>query len=213
MPVSSPRSTQIDPWISDLRSAPFLAAAAGDHDRAVALYEWNVELAGALLEVFAPVEVLLRNAVHRHMRSITPDNALRSWLVDGDRLHDEDVRRVTEVIGRIKRSRQEPTEDRVVAGLTLGFWSGIFGRRYEDLWRASLYRAFPHGDGSRNQIAGYVNRIIRLRNRVAHHESLIEEPVSDRYDDAVGLAAAIDPAAAAWVRDLSRVDAVLARRP
>jgi len=61
--------------------------------------------------------------------------------------------------------------------------------------------------------SGYVNRIAQLRNRLAHHEALIDQPVADRVDDALRLVASIDREAESWLRSLSRVNAVLARRP
>jgi hypothetical protein len=200
-------------WISELRFAPFMDEADGDHVRACEIYLWNSELAGALLETFGHVEVLLRNAVHVQLRSVRPPNSINSWLVDGDLLASRDLERVHAVIARIKQSRKLPTEDRVLAGLTMGFWSGIVGRHYEQLWRDTLRHAFPHGDGTRNQIAGYVNRVVSVRNRVAHHESLLNQRVLHRHEDALALAGTIDPDAEQWLRGLTRVPAVFAARP
>jgi len=78
---------------------------------------------------------------------------------------------------------------------------------------ATLRHAFPHGDGTRNEIAGLVNRIVALRNRVAHHDPLLSQPVADRHDDALALAGTIDPDAETWVRSVSRVPSVLVGRP
>lgn len=211
-------SSTIDPdqaerWISELRFAPFMDEAGGDHVRACEIYLWNSELAGALLETFGHVEVLLRNAVHVQLRSVRPSNSISSWLVDGDLLATRDLERVHAVIARIKQSRKLPTEDRVLAGLTMGFWSGIVGRHYEQLWRDTLRHAFPHGDGTRNQIAGYVNRVVSVRNRVAHHESLLNYRVLERHEDALALAGTIDLDAQQWLRGLTRVPAVYATHP
>lgn len=197
-------------WISDLRFAPFLDAARGDYPRATALYLWNSELAGALLETFGHVEVFVRNAIHREMSSVRPTNALRSWLVDPDLLDSEQLRRVDEVVARLRKSKKQPTEDRVIAGLSLGFWTAMLAKKQEELWRQRLRRAFPNGDGTRAQAAGYVNRMAQLRNRVAHHEAIIDQPVADRLQDALELAGAIDPAAAAWIKTSSRVETLLA---
>jgi hypothetical protein len=204
---------QIARWISNLRFDVFAAEAGGDLQRAGALYAWNSQLAGALLEIFGHVEVLVRNTIHSQMSSVRPPNALSSWLLDRDTLGPRELERVEDVIGRIKRSRMQPTEDRVIAGLSMGFWTAMIGRRYEQLWRDTLRHAFPHGDGTRHQIAGYLNRVVILRNRVAHHESLITYPVAERHEDALELAATVDPLAERWVRALSRVPAVLAARP
>src|SRR3954451_4567551 len=162
MAASPFRPAQADRWISPLRFNPFLDATGGDHTRAVSLYEWNAKLGGALLETFGHVEVLVRNAIHDRLRSGRPANALRSWLLDPDLLDDQELKRVEEVIARLKGAKKLPTEDRVLGGLSMGFWTGILGRRYEELWRHDLRHAFAHGDGTRNQAAGYINRVVAL---------------------------------------------------
>jgi hypothetical protein len=40
------------------------------------------------------------------------------------------------------------------------------------LWRSTIFRAFPHGNGSRREIANLVGPILHFRNRVAHHEAI-----------------------------------------
>lgn len=200
-------------WLSPIRFDPFLEECEGDHGRACDLYVWNAEMAGALLETFGHVEVVVRNSVHMQLKSARPANALRSWLLDPDLLAKEDIRRVEEVISRIRRAKKHPTEDRVLAGLSMGFWTGIVGKRYGELWRHTLRHAFPHGDGTRNEVSGLLNRVVALRNRVAHHDPLIAQPISARYSDALALAGTVDPDAETWTRTVSRVPAVLAARP
>jgi hypothetical protein len=77
----------------------------------------------------------------------------------------------------------------------------------------SLHHAFPHGSGTRRGVAGQLNRISQLRNDIAHHQPIIDIPVTDRHQDMLNLARAIDPAAAAWIGTLSRVEETLAARP
>jgi hypothetical protein len=213
MTAHPPAPSQTQRWISQLRFEAFLLETGGDHDRAWGLYIWNTELAGALMEALGHVEVLLRNAVHTQLKSGRPGNALSSWLLDRDILAPRDLERVQDVVARLKQARKQPTEDRVLAGLSMGFWAAIFGTHYEQLWRDALRHAFAHGDGTRHQIAGYVNRIASLRNRAAHHEPLIAQPVAKRHDDALALMGTVDPHAEVWLRSLSRVPALLAARP
>ncbi|HXE46012.1 MAG TPA: hypothetical protein VN635_12550 [Conexibacter sp.] len=52
-----------------------------------------------------------------------------------------------------------------------------------------------------------------MRNDIAHHHSLLDVPVEARYRDLLDLAAAVDPAAAAWIEGISRVADVLAEAP
>ena len=57
------RPEQVNRWLTEGRFRAFLDARFGDHDRAVALYNWNAEVSAAFLEVLHHVEVLLRNAI------------------------------------------------------------------------------------------------------------------------------------------------------
>lgn len=57
------------------------------------------------------------------------------------------------------------------------------------------------------------DRVSQMRNDIAHHHSLLDVPVEARYRDLLDLAAAVDPAAAAWIEGISRVADVLAEAP
>ncbi|MCW2993763.1 MAG: hypothetical protein JWQ18_1258 [Conexibacter sp.] len=199
-------------WLSPLRFDVFKDAAGGDIESALRLYEWNALISGALLEVVGHVEVVVRNAIHHQLKADTAPNALQSWLTDRDLLGDKQVQAVVEAIGRLKRSKKEPTEDRVVAGLYFSFWSAMVGRSYEELWRRSLAKAFPNA-ANRNELAGPMNRAVQLRNKLAHHQSLINDPIEDRVEDLLFVAYAVDADARAWIESVSRVGGVLADRP
>jgi len=58
-----------------------------------------------------------------------------------------------------------------------------------------------------------VTRLHQLRNRVAHHEPLIAEPLSARYEDMLFVVAAVDPHLKAWLAAGNRLPDVLASRP
>ena len=203
---------QLGRWLSDRRVAPYLAATGDVAAKARDLYEWNGRLVGALFEVVAHVEVLVRNAIHDQMKSATPDNALHSWLTDADLLQDKQIQAVQDAVARLKRSKKPPTEDRVVAGLYFSFWAAMLGTAYEELWRRSLAKAFPNAD-NRNQLAGPLNQLVQLRNKLAHHEALIDEPVAEHLDRALFVAATVDEDAKTWIAGTSRVLDVLGERP
>ncbi|HEV7773530.1 MAG TPA: hypothetical protein VGO48_09630 [Conexibacter sp.] len=105
------------------------------------------------------------------------------------------------------------SDDRVVAALPLSFWPRMVDTNYEDLWMTRLHHAFPHSSGLRKAVAGPLNRMAHLRNDIAHHKSLLGVPVAERQRDLLGLAAAVDPAAAGWIAGISQVEAMLAQTP
>jgi hypothetical protein len=42
-----------------------------------------------------------------------------------------------------------PTPGRIVAALSFGFWTAMFGPHYEGLWRTTLHRIAARQDGKR----------------------------------------------------------------
>ena len=52
----------IEAWLGTPRFQKYLDLCAGDHSRALTLYEWNVALGQALMHDIAHFEIALRNA-------------------------------------------------------------------------------------------------------------------------------------------------------
>lgn len=193
-------------------------AADGDHDRAVALYNWNAEVSAAFMEVLYHLEILLRNAVDRQFAPTDPELVVSIcrqdvWLCDPRLLPDDSREKVNEAISRLERRSKRPTRDRVISSLSFGFWAVLFNKPYEDLWRRNLVHAFPGGTGSRNQPGRLVASLLHFRNRIAHHEPIFSDDLEKQHEKQLTLAGLIDPEAAAYISALSRVDQLLLRRP
>jgi len=62
----------------------------------------------------------------------------------------------------------------VIAGLTLGFWTGLTARTYLfSLWNTCLHKAFPCIPSDRTKLHAALNDLKVLRNRVANHERIL----------------------------------------
>ena len=101
----------------------------------------------------------------------------------------------------------------MIAGLSFGFWSGLFTGRYENLWTSHLRLAFPNGTGRRKQVNGLVQTLRKLRNRIAHHEAVFASDLAGKHDKLLELAGLIDEDARAYVEGRSRMPDILSRRP
>lgn len=101
----------------------------------------------------------------------------------------------------------------IVAGLSFGFWVGLLGPKFEELWRDSLRHAFPNSSGQRKQISVAVERVRKFRNRLAHHDSMINVDIPFEIRQIITLASFIDINAANWLERCSEVMAVYASRP
>lgn len=204
---------QASAWISGPRFQPFLDAAGGDHRAAVALYVWHAELAIACFGVVHHFEVILRNAIDAVLGDGQPQQPLKdTWLMDFGTLQPGGIKHVITAVERLERDA-EITRGRVVAGVPFGFWTGLFGRPYDQLWRDRLHRAFPHGPGRRKDLPPRMLRVQRLRNRLAHHDSILNQDIPGRHEDMLTITGWIDPAARSWLEDCSTVTAVLTRKP
>jgi len=195
-----------------------MVAREGRHAEAVYLYEWNVKVSAAFLEILGYVEVLLRNAIDRQFPATYPLTSLspgdsRVWLCDPAILTVEGGEKVKEAIARLHREQKQPSRDRVIASLSFGFWHALFSGTYEELWRSTLFKAFPHGTGSRREISNLLGPILHFRNRVAHHEAIFFSDLERQHLRILRLASLIDPEAEEYISARSRVERLLLEMP
>lgn len=199
--------------LSEPRMAPYLKQARNDKGEALSLYEWSARTSAAAFEAVGHLEVLLRNALDRCLRQhFHEDRCGIPWFLLPTPGGDHVAVAVAAVRERLRPQRKE-TRHQIIAGLSFGFWSGLLGPRYEELWRDCLHRAFPNSSGKRKQIAVAVERVRKFRNRLAHHDSTINVDIPFEVRQIFELAAYIDPAAAKWLERRSTVMSVYAQRP
>lgn len=199
----------IDPsWLSVERFAEYEAAADGDLALASRLYEWNAAASAALFEIIHHFEVLLRNAiiVQLHRDGQSPNLLPGTPWTQG-------ARNIDEVAARLKKRGKKVTAGRIYSGLTFGFWQSMFGSEYEELWRHSLRYVFRHSKADRSIIAAYLESLNQVRNRIAHHGSLVELDVKVEAQKIFRLAGWIDRDAEKWLRLIERVGDVADTRP
>jgi len=194
-------------WVSPNRFSEYLDAAGGNSSDGLALYEWNAEVSAALFEVIHHVEVLLRNKIVEVLASEGVGDAIPGtpWIQNADK--------VLEVAARLARDGDEVTASRVHAGLTFGFWQRLFSKEYDSLWEDSLRFVFKSSRADRGVIAAFLESINQLRNRIAHHGSMLELDTSIELKKLLRLAYWIDPDASAWISGLEKASAVSGRRP
>lgn len=156
--------------ISAERLQPYLELAQGHRLYAIRLYEWNTKLSEALYSIIQGFEVCLRNAIHEVM---TEAYKHADWY-DYAPLEGDQRNQVEQAKQRIIDDGREVTSGRVVAELMFGFWTALMGTAYaQTFWDHHLHKAFREARIKRKTIAKRLKKIRFLRNRVAHHESII----------------------------------------
>jgi hypothetical protein len=199
--------------LSEPRMAPYLRITGDSQRDALALYEWSTRTSAAAFEVIGHLEVLFRNALDRQLREhFKEEKCGIPWFLLPTPGGDHVAEAVATVRERLRPLGKE-SRHQIVAGLSFGFWSGLLGPRYEELWRDCLHRAFPNSSGRRKQVSAAMERVRKFRNRLAHHDSMINVDVPFEIRQIVQLASFIDNDAARWLERRSKAMAIYAQRP
>lgn len=239
MTIPAHHLAALDRSITPARMTTYINAAAGDHARARDLYLWDRELAVGFLGDLAFLEVALRNAMSSQLEAKWGP----TWYENNNMpLDDRSMNTLSQAWSRINGAK---TPGKLVAQCMFGFWRGLLDKGdhagkaprrvrcdYEVLWRGVLDKAFPGGrtqaksDGlrwNREYALAVVTRVNELRNRVAHHEPLVNGmplpgqhtrlTAQQAHEDTMRLAAMLDRDLHAFLGAQSSVPALLAGKP
>ncbi|WEV53057.1 hypothetical protein [Bifidobacterium sp. ESL0704] len=212
--------TDLRRWFSAERMRRYEDAALDP----VALYVWNTRLSKAYLEDIAHVEVLLRNFISRRL---TKACGQPNWYdaVDYFGFDYEFQKAVARVKRRIGYDRHEVTANRIIAGLSLDSWRFLLVRKLEPtVWkelRDPTNGGMPYyRSRRRKEFEIHVMRLLVMRNRCSHQEPLVGADVKaenayldEQCANILWIANVIDPKAARWIQQKSRVAELRRDRP
>ena len=220
----------IDPWLSTARLSRYLGAAGGDRARALELYEWNAQLSSVFHRDLAHFEIALRNAYDGAAGASWGGTG--HWLLNGSTTVFKPLMRTRRLAsGTVKadinkRSREQireaisksggataATPGKVVAELSFGFWRFLSSSAHEKtIWVPFLHQAFPPKT-VRSNIDGAIGRLHTLRNRIAHHEHLLNEDVVARSSDLLGIVRSLSPDLENHIASTTQITALVGIRP
>ncbi|MGH2902337.1 MAG: hypothetical protein ACRDK7_01900 [Solirubrobacteraceae bacterium] len=225
---------QDGPWLEQWLSAPrlgrYLAAAGNDRARALRLYDWNARISAAVLRDLAHFEVALRNAYDDALLAATPTGQAH-WTSASTRVFPPLYRTKRAPRGPIRHTdvNRKPRAildaavqaaggisappGKVIANLTFGFWRYLSSKAHEkSLWVPYLHAAFSPKT-NRSDVDARVGRLHELRNRVAHHEPVLNSDLRARLQDLLWVTEQIDPSIAQYIWSSTDVPALDASRP
>lgn len=210
-PYDVPTIEAIKASLSKPRFATYLDKAGGNETYAIALYLYNSRLAKSFLFPLSIAEITLRNAVDQ----ILVEKYGNDWNQDPDFrdnvLTPESLSSLDKAIYRARGTER----GKVIAELTFDFWSNLFRVEYSDLWRTKANIAFPslaRGEG-RQEIQALVRKINQLRNRVAHHEPILDVNAPEHHSRIIRLTKLRCKTTADWMKHHSTINLVIRSRP
>lgn len=180
--------------LSEPRYQTYLDVSRGDVELAMRQYVWNAALASGLQTPLHLLEVTLRNAVNDRLKHAYGVN----WLGTAGLLKSPETAMVAEAKNYLTSRGEAATLDKIVAELNFRFWVGIFSRKYDRVWLASLQGLFKPGI-QRDELHGKLDRLRTLRNRIAHHETIQHRHLMADLNDIKQILGALSPAMLDWV--------------
>jgi Abi-like protein len=198
--VGALSSDRLQPYVVHARSAdPWLI---------IRLYERNTKLSEALYGVVQALEVLLRNRIHGQMMK---DIWAADWY-DKVAFLEPEQNEIADAKKAIADRIKPVTPGRVVAELNLGFWVRMFSGQYEkEFWVKNLHKLYA-ASRQRKAVHERLVNIKTLRNRIAHHETLIRRKPEKDYADTLEAIEWLSPTVLAWVKSTNCFEARFAER-
>jgi hypothetical protein len=198
---------ELEVRLSSDRLQPYRKSVGGDSERAIQLYEQNTLLAESLYGILQGLEITLRNSIHAQLSAgfARPD-----WW-RAVHLKPEQAMMLQSAQESLRREGKPLDPSRIVAELSFGFWTGLTGPRYSDLWRNHLVKIFPRRPVQRADVQLRLNSIRKLRNRIAHHEPILSRPLQKDVNQIFDTLSWISPVTARWVRSNSSFEERFAR--
>jgi hypothetical protein len=222
-PYSPAFLADLDRTMTRARLSRYLKATGGNVDEALQLYEKNVLLSEALFGFLHGLEVSVRNSLHV---VFSKDLGIEDWYHNGQLLPwplptAQSLKLTSAMQNMISDARFKAggaaTVGKVIAELPFGFWTLLIGNRFDDIWRQSLYKAFPHARTRRQIIHWRLDGIRFLRNRIAHHEPILSSrnlvytghlnQPTITLPELLECVSWVSPATADWLRTSTRYEA------
>lgn len=172
----------------------------------VNIYKINLELSAAFYIPLHGIELTLRNKVHNLLTKVKGEN----WLFSDKILYPDQIKLVEKATNKIRYENKDPIVPRVVANLSLSFWEHLFSPKYEDLWRKHLHQIIEQTSSklTRKKFHKNLVPIRKLRNRVAHYECILHNPLQEHYETILKCIGWLNPECAEWTRSISKFDEV-----
>ena len=162
---------------------PVRLGAYGNDNSDVLLekYIYNLKLSEAFYPALSLLEITLRNRICNAIEKLICKDWLMQELSKQNILADKEYQKLLESANKIKKAGKKITNDRLISEMTLGFWIHLCTKSYKPkLWDKSGFfeSVFPNYATNRElrKIAPIQNdllAILRLRNRIFHHEIII----------------------------------------
>lgn len=197
---------------SEKRMERYFILYPNDESRAVKHYQSNIKLTEAFYTSLSVLEVALRNALSRELKTMTGRDDWYAIFANTPGLTNLN-KYITQATKQIAGRHEQITTSKIIAELTLGFWVSLLNAEYERLLWKDLRRAFPYipkKDRKRKNVSAPLNRFRAFRNRVFHNESICwnMKKVQEIHDELLLVLEWINKDLPEWLTEIDRFENV-----
>lgn len=202
--------------LSPDRLEPYLNSAKQDRYLALALYRWNQEISGELFKVISVFETTLRVSLAGVLEArygqewFRSESFARSLGPTGQKYG---ARGDLEAVRRKAKVQKE-----FVSRLSFAFWEELLtskhvGRLWDSAPGKNLLSVYESSGFSRTQLLAAINRVRRIRNRIAHHEPIYTADLQSVFGDLTRMIGATSSELNDWLVAKRKISRVLSRNP
>lgn len=220
MPFTADELRELPVVISGPRFATYLRATANDHDYALRLYHWNLEVSSAFIVPLQICEVAVRNGIVEAIEAVHGPNWPRSNGFQRSLPTPRSQYQYNPATNLRAAAAKLPTTGKVVAELNFAFWEKVFTVGQDQrLWLPHFRTSFPGVPlttaipTARAQAFTAMQTIRHFRNRIAHHEPIFARNLTADYTLIHDVIRWRSPVAANWVSKVERVTSLIAVKP
>lgn len=197
---------------SDERLQQYLIAGKQNRSFAIRLFIWNSKTSASIWEVIGYVEVSIRTVVDKQFQV---ENGLGDWLINFNVFGPADPlwKVVTIARSRVGKTNVMPSHSQVLQQLPLGFFQTLLSKRYLRVW-PMLAGGFAGGTrASQKELSAAMFKLRKFRNRVGHHDLLVDDDLVQEFNNILRIAELIDPNLRTWLTKVSDVFEAIDSRP
>jgi len=195
------------------RLSKYLLATGYKADKALALYGWNISISEAFYPLLSASEVCLRNLISSRVIELYGND----WWNHDDFLAQikKDGKRIVKTAHDKLSRKGAVTSGRMVAELNFGFWVKMLLPRHQEVFWGDFPASFPHlpQEVTYNDLYDRCDKIREFRNRVFHHEPIVNLDVMAEARLLIELIGWLSTDKASWIKPYCRVPAVTRTKP
>ncbi|MEI7668569.1 MAG: Abi family protein [Pseudomonadota bacterium] len=164
---------KLEAFLSAKRLDSYLQKTHGNKEQATILYRDNLYQSKVFYAKLHWLEVGLRNAMNNTLSKQYGEQWFNNSALG---LAANEQAKIQKAIEKLKKERKIFDNGNLIAELNLGLWVNLFNNQYDELFRKCLRKAFisPTGILQRKQLSKILHAILKLRNRIAHYEPIID---------------------------------------